>query len=56
MGTPEYVGESVLNLTSTNTVICTDSVLSDNWCVCVLLSLAPEILNYEPISTATDMW
>lgn len=55
MGTPEYVGELVLSHTSINTVFTLIQF-------CVITSMfmfffpAPEILNYEPISTATDMW
>lgn len=50
MGTPEYVGESQRFRPS-----CTRFLLRLTG-VFVFCLPAPEVLNYEPISTATDMW
>lgn len=47
MGTPEYVGGSSSSVPARLHVPPSKSVL---------LLLAPEVLSYEPISTATDMW
>ncbi|MEQ2194430.1 hypothetical protein XENOCAPTIV_029294, partial [Xenoophorus captivus] len=58
LGTPEYVGEFWFQLLNSQIRMHLFSFerlkFIANW-VCVSL-LAPEILNYEPISTATDMW
>lgn len=50
MGTPEYVGgsASVSPLSLMLYFPLNESLF--------FFFLAPEILNYEPISTATDMW
>lgn len=54
MGTPEYVGELLLSLAATTLQESNTGVILNNNCLFVFT--APEILNYEPISTATDMW
>lgn len=53
MGTPEYVGELLLSLAAATLQESNTGVTLNN---CLFVFTAPEILNYEPISTATDMW
>ena len=63
LGTPEYVGKIkaaeplvyYVLLFSVTIFVCTLDYLTFLYIFCDFIS-APEILNYEPISTASDLW
>lgn len=55
LGTPEYVGESMMEY-FTRLLCCPISFGFGSNRLIMFLLAAPEILSYEPISTATDMW
>jgi len=68
LGTPEYVGK-VYSLSfifkSTHISLFMVSLLQKSSCslkvlylvvLLLIIHAAPEILNYEPITTATDLW
>lgn len=48
IGTPEYVGKTPPPAAGSRSV--------SGFLMLVFVSSAPEVLNYEPITTATDLW
>lgn len=51
LGTPEYVGKCLHSQMHLSSLILFDIITY--W---IIYPAAPEVLSYEPISTATDMW
>lgn len=63
LGTPEYVGKaiqchsfSVHGLIMPEEFMLNESGVFSYFAFFLIIYPAPEILNYEPITTATDLW